>query len=203
MSGDSFVERIDLVLKENNIKRQTLADTVGFDSSTLAQWKNKGRLPDLQTAYGIASFLHVSVEWLLTGQLSQEWAQAMENGITPMHIVRRIEDQIESITQDFSKEFDVTFFSIIDDCVSYEEIKSWVNNRLEPSIFKLLLISKKLTLPIQYLLTGVDPRVPAVDQHVIRLAEKYPSQLRYYDCLPEEDKQTVNRVIEALFHITR
>ncbi len=203
MSGEEFVLRVDSILKEKNIKRQTLADSIGFDSSTLAQWKNKNRLPDIETTYRIAAYLHVSPEWLITGKLAQEWTQEKNIEVSPSRIVWRIQDQIKSRTAEFNHIFDENFYSIIAEYVTYDEIVSWGNNRLEPTLYQLQLIAEKLTMSLQYLITGKDSRAPFIEPHIISLTEKYELFLKYFDCLEDRDQSTIIKITQALFHLER
>ena len=63
-----FVDRIDSVLKEKNIKRAAMCEAVGIDSSIMSVWKKRGTIPAADVAIRIADFLSVSIIWLVTGK---------------------------------------------------------------------------------------------------------------------------------------
>lgn len=206
MTGTNFVERIDSILKEKNIKRQALADAIGIDSSNFAHWKRKNYLPDVVIAYKIACFLKVSVEWLLKGDLGSEWISDDNCKLNPQDIFFRIEDRIRWLTNSHSDEAyaDIeNLYSFISDIADTEILISWKNSRLSIDLALLYRISEKLDVQFQWLLTGTDPRTPAIEQHVVNLAEKYASHIKFYDSLLKEDKDILDRLTEVLFKVTR
>lgn len=206
MTGTSFVERIDQILKEKNIKRQALADAIGIDSSNFAHWKTKNYLPEVTIAYKIAQFLKVSIEWLLTGKVVAEWISSDVCRLNPIDIFYRLEDRIRWLTSNHSSESHIkpeTLYEYIADIVDKETLASWKEDRLSIDITLLYRISEKLDVQFQWLLTGVDPRTPNIEQYVVRLAEKHSAHLKYYDCLSDADRETIDRVTEALFHFTK
>lgn len=68
ITGEGIVNRIDLKLKERNLKRSFLAESVNFSLQGLTDWKRRGTIPAADVAYRISQALGVSLEWLLTGQ---------------------------------------------------------------------------------------------------------------------------------------
>ncbi len=81
-SGQDIVKRIDLKLKEKNLKRKAAADYAGISTQALTDWNKRGSIPAADTALKIADFLDISVEWLITGkdpeQLSAEERTVIE-----------------------------------------------------------------------------------------------------------------------------
>lgn len=63
-----FVERIDLLLKEKNLKRSALCEAVEIDSTSISVWKKRGTIPSGDVCVKIAKYLNVDVEYLITGQ---------------------------------------------------------------------------------------------------------------------------------------
>lgn len=63
-----FVERIDLLLKERNLKRSALCEAVEIDSTSISVWKKRGTIPSGDVCVKIAKYLNVDVEYLITGQ---------------------------------------------------------------------------------------------------------------------------------------
>ncbi len=62
-----FVERIDNLLKEKNLKRAALCDAVGIDVTSISAWKKRGTIPAGDVCVKIARYLDVDVEYLITG----------------------------------------------------------------------------------------------------------------------------------------
>ncbi|WP_443741415.1 helix-turn-helix domain-containing protein [Treponema berlinense] len=63
-----FVERIDLLLKEKNLKRSALCEAVEIDSTSISVWKKRGTIPSGDVCVKIAKYLNVDAEYLITGQ---------------------------------------------------------------------------------------------------------------------------------------
>ena len=69
MSNIEIVKRIDLILKEKNLKRQAVYDYAKIAYNTFPNWtKKEGTKIPAQVLYQIAKFLGVSMEYLLTGE---------------------------------------------------------------------------------------------------------------------------------------
>ncbi|MDD5789246.1 MAG: helix-turn-helix transcriptional regulator [Spirochaetia bacterium] len=62
-----FVERIDELLKEKNLKRAALCDDLGLTHSAITDWKKRGTIPAGDVCVKIARYLDVDVEYLITG----------------------------------------------------------------------------------------------------------------------------------------
>jgi transcriptional regulator with XRE-family HTH domain len=63
-----FIERMDNLLIEKNIKRETLAEYVGLSVGVFSMWKKRKTYPRADIAVQIAKYLGVSTEYLITGQ---------------------------------------------------------------------------------------------------------------------------------------
>lgn len=203
MNGPEFVERIDMLLKLRNLKRQTLADAFNFDLSTITQWKTKNRLPDVKLAFNIATYLNVSLSWLLSGNLSTQWIEENDCSLSPYKIMDRIDRTIMNKTGNNERVFDENFYKIILDLISLNEIISLKNNYLEPDLVKIYRISKRLDVQFQWVLNGNDPRLPKIDQHFISLTEKYLNHIIAFDCLPADEQQIIDKITQRLFILTR
>lgn len=68
MSGQLFVENLQLALKEKKLAQKDLAKTLQTGTSTISNWIKRGTIPAADTAVKIAQLLGVSVEWLVTGR---------------------------------------------------------------------------------------------------------------------------------------
>lgn len=67
-----FFERLSLLLKTKGISQKQLADSLGIRQATISDWKNKGNLPQGETAIKIADYFDISLDYLLTGNLKNE-----------------------------------------------------------------------------------------------------------------------------------
>ena len=68
-TGAEFVEILDNYLKEKKITRKQFCTLVDIPPSTVATWKSKNSLPPIDLLSKIASFMHVSLSWLVNNEL--------------------------------------------------------------------------------------------------------------------------------------
>lgn len=59
-----IIKRIKELLTPNELEK------LGFSISTVSSWKQHNTIPKTESLYKIAKYLHVSMEWLLTGEES-------------------------------------------------------------------------------------------------------------------------------------
>lgn len=59
--------RVDFLIKKNNLTRKGLCREIGIKDSTVRSWSN-GATPSVDNAYKIAKYFNVSLEWLVTGE---------------------------------------------------------------------------------------------------------------------------------------
>lgn len=59
-----FIERLEKILKEKNLKGAELSRILNLSNSTYTQWR-KGKIPNGETLKKIADILDVSTDWLL------------------------------------------------------------------------------------------------------------------------------------------
>ena len=64
----NFWERVEFELDKKGINKKTLATEAKFSMSNISKGKKDNNCPSAETALRIAEFLHVSVEYLVTGQ---------------------------------------------------------------------------------------------------------------------------------------
>ena len=80
MSNTEIVKRIDLILKEKNLKRQAIYDYAKIAYNTFPNWtKKEGTKIPAQVLYQIAKFLGVSMEYLLTGEEKDIYKEKYDN----------------------------------------------------------------------------------------------------------------------------
>ena len=66
-NGIELVNRIDEVLQDFSLSRNSFAEGLGISKGTMSTWKSRDILPNAKTALKIAHALDVSVEWLIWG----------------------------------------------------------------------------------------------------------------------------------------
>ena len=65
---NEFVDRIDNLLNQKNLKRNNLYEAIKeINAHSFYDWKRRGCVPSADIAYKIASYLGTSVEYLITG----------------------------------------------------------------------------------------------------------------------------------------
>jgi len=75
MDIEAFWKRVKLLLKEKNLTQAEAAKACGRPLETLRGWMSKGINPPLCDALKIAGFLGVSLEYLITGRVTDKTAK--------------------------------------------------------------------------------------------------------------------------------
>lgn len=70
MCTELFYERLERLIKDKGVQQKDLAENCGISSNGISTWKVTGTLPRADIAIKIAKYLDVSVEYLITGELS-------------------------------------------------------------------------------------------------------------------------------------
>lgn len=71
MNEESFIDRLERLLKERNLQKKDLAEDVGISRTGISTWRVSGALPRADIAIRIAHFLNVSVEYLVLGDIGE------------------------------------------------------------------------------------------------------------------------------------
>jgi transcriptional regulator with XRE-family HTH domain len=96
IKGCAIVDRIDALLCEKGKQRKQLALDLNFSVANISKWKNKGSLPEVDTAAAIADYLGVSIGWLLTGKDEQGLSRDERNVVA---MYRRLTDDNQRVIQ--------------------------------------------------------------------------------------------------------
>lgn len=78
-----FAKRLFDELDFQNKTQKQLADFLGTKSSTVHGWSIRDSIPAADTAYKVAQFLGVSLEYLLTGQKKEEAPESQSIALPP------------------------------------------------------------------------------------------------------------------------
>lgn len=206
MDGTKLVQKVDIILKQKNLKRQALAEYCGVTTQAFSDWYRRGNLPVVDVVLKMTKFLGVSIEWLLEDNYEMTWSDFIDSdgtkkvNISPCEIMYRIDYQIQTQKEDFSGNADESFYAGILDILSMDMIRSLKNNRYEPNIRQLFLLSQRLNLSLEYLITGHNTsKITQPDYFTYGLAQKYVSYLRNLNCLHDEEKAIVKQLIDSFF----
>ncbi len=63
----NFGKRVEQLLKERNVKPVDFYSSVNIIPQQFYDWKNKSAIPNARTAYKVAQFFGVTIEYLITG----------------------------------------------------------------------------------------------------------------------------------------
>ena len=80
----TFFERLQSLMNFQHLTQKQLADDLSIRQNTISDWKNKGNLPQGETAIKLAQYFNVTLDYLLTGeeknnQLSPEEIELLSN----------------------------------------------------------------------------------------------------------------------------
>jgi transcriptional regulator with XRE-family HTH domain len=64
----TFAERLERLIKEKKTSQKAVAEYAGLTGQSITEWKKEGTIPRADVALKMAEFLHVSVEYLVTGK---------------------------------------------------------------------------------------------------------------------------------------
>lgn len=78
-SAEEIGLRIQTKLKEMNLKQTDLKEITNLSKNAISNYVSGNRIPDTRSIYRIAKALSVSIEWLLTGEISTEMMIAKED----------------------------------------------------------------------------------------------------------------------------
>lgn len=95
---EGMLERIDILIKKNNITQKKLCDSIGISSPAISSLRKTKGVPNAITAWKIADFFNVSTDWLITGK-ERETKLDIENQL----VLDTLSDELETIKQKFQK----------------------------------------------------------------------------------------------------
>jgi len=92
MEIEAFWKRVKLLLKEKNITQVAAAKAVGRPLNTLRGWMSKGINPPLCDALKIARVLGVSLEYLISGHITDK---AAKNKSEVLVLLKKASEKLE------------------------------------------------------------------------------------------------------------
>lgn len=98
MDNLNFGLRVEELLRQRQIKPSDFYAGINLSPQMFYDWKNKRAIPNVKTAYKVAQFFGVTVEYLLTGETDNP-LQPKVNELSDKLI--KIREWINSNTQTF------------------------------------------------------------------------------------------------------
>jgi len=201
-NGVELVEILDDYLRSKKISRRQFCSLVDIPNSTIATWKSKNILPNVELIAKIAAFMNVSLDWLVYGELfdNANEQNTYENPCSRKSILYRIEIVLRQTTNDFDYDFQAQHEKYLKDIIDYETLINWSNYQTDIPETTLQNIASKLKVPLQWLLTKDEyHHEDDIKTYgwLFGLAKQYEGLLKGYDCLEEEDQKFIDNYITS------
>lgn len=94
----TFIDRVEEILERSGISKTELAEVLNIRRPTLSEWKKNGAFPSADIALKIAKYLNVSVEWLITGEETNNNAISLEKE-TIKEILQKTQELLDFIKE--------------------------------------------------------------------------------------------------------
>ncbi len=199
-SGIEFINRIDLILNEQGRTRKSLAEGLDILPATMASWKTKDIFPPVDTLSKIADELEVSLDWLIAGYPG--WGVEKEN--FDEYSREAIRERIYKILtgKDGLTEEEMRTAHVITFPVTYQALRNWAKGRISLDLYFFHQIAYKLNTNIQYLLTGLDDKLPKdFDPGLFKDARENAETLINLNTLSEDKKKIVSDIVSKLVEL--
>ena len=198
-----IIKILENYLKEKKISLRQFSALVDISHSTIITWKKKNTLPSIEFISKIASFMNVSLDWLLNGEIAEGTDNSYENPYSRRSILYRIEIVLRQKNLDYDYNIESLHNKYLKDIVDYEVLMNWVEGRANIAEDVLPKIAAQLDVTLQWLLTKDEYHQEDFDAHIYGLATKYPGLLKGYNCLNEEDQKFSDHYITSRLEINQ
>lgn len=199
MDGRTLVQKIDTVLKEKGCKRQALAEYCGISTQVFSDWIRRGNLPVVNVALKMADFLGVSLNWLFEDDYDKQWkdyenlSDSTAPNISPRELMYRVDIIIRQQQSNFAHIEDEGFYTGILDIFSFDQLNAMKDNRYQPSMVQLYEVSKRLNLPLDWLITGSrNDKISEPNLQINSIAIRYPDFLKTYHSLSDAYRKIID-----------
>lgn len=198
-----IIKILENYLKEKKISLRQFSALVDISHSTIITWKKKNTLPSIEFISKIASFMNVSLDWLVNGEIAKGTDNSYENPYSRRSILYRIEIVLRQKNLDYDYNIESLHNKYLKDIVDYEVLMNWVEGRANIAEDVLPKIAAQLDVTLQWLLTKDEYHQEDFDAHIYGLATKYPGLLKGYNCLNEEDQKFIDHYITSRLEINQ
>lgn len=196
-----IVEIIENYLKEKKLSLRKFSALVGIPHTTIFSWKKKNTLPSIEFISKIASFMNVSLEFLVNGALAVGENNTLENVYSRRSILYRIKIVLRQKNNEYDTES--LYNKYLKDIVDYEVLINWVEGRANIAEDVLPKIAAQLDVSLQWLLTKDEYHQEDFDAHIYGLATKYPGLLKGYDYLNKEEQKFIDHYLTSCLEINQ
>lgn len=196
-----IVEIIENYLKEKKLSLRKFSALVGIPYTTILSWKKKNTLPSIEFISKIASFMNVSLEFLVNGALAVGENNTLENVYSRRSILYRIKIVLRQKNNEYDTES--LYNKYLKDIVDYEVLINWVEGRANIAEDVLPKIAAQLDVSLQWLLTKDEYHQEDFDAHIYGLATKYPGLLKGYDYLNKEEQKFIDHYLTSYLEINQ
>lgn len=216
----NITKRIELLLKEWNIKQKDLCEQIQISSPAISSLKRTDGVPSADTALKIANYFKVDPTWLVFGEI--DFPKSYDS--RPSEIYNRIskllrkELGLDDSYDAFQNETTlVNFHGPILDYVSIADIMNWHADRSFPKTEELMQIAKHFNKTFDYIFKGyhsskTSAKDDSNDNTFVVPKDEYNDYCRFknykyfvysYDALYEPDKEYVRNLTNRLFRLRR
>ena len=200
ISGISLVNRIDEVISELGITRKDFAEKINVIPTTMATWKTRDIFPPVDTISKIADELEVSLDWLIAGYsgwgVEQEYFGEDSREAVRTRIYKLLTGK-DGLTEDEMQTAHIITFP-----VTYQALKNWAKGRISLDLYFFHQMAYKLNTNIQYLLTGLDDKLPKdFDPELFKNARENAKILNNLNTLSEDKKNIVSDIVFKLVEL--
>lgn len=196
-----IVEIIENYLKEKKLSLRKFSALVDIPHSTILTWKKKNTLPSIEFISKIASFMNISLEFLVNGALAVGENNTLENVYSRRSILYRIKIVLRQKNNEYDTES--LYNKYLKDIVDYEVLINWVEGRANIAEDVLPKIAAQLDVSLQWLLTKDEYHQEDFDAHIYGLATKYPGLLKGYDYLNKEEQKFIDHYLTSCLEINQ
>lgn len=111
----NFWEIVDSELEYKNLDRKELASKAGFNVSNISKGIKENNIPAADTAVKIATFLGVSVEYLVTGKPIKTTDSELTTEINLFHKYRIFFQKLEKLSQNQKEGIELLINKLIEE----------------------------------------------------------------------------------------
>ena len=204
VSGIEFVSRIDELLSEQKITRKEFGEKLELAQSTMATCKSKDILPPVDTLSKIADELEVSLDWLIAGYpgwgvdketFGENSREAVRERIYKA-LIKKDELPSEEELAKIHAENKTSF------PISYQALRNWSKGRISLDMYFFQQMAYNLNTNIQYLLTGLDDKLPQdFDPVLFKAARENANSVHCLYNLSEDKKKIVSDMLNKLMDL--
>lgn len=198
-----IIEILENYRKEKKLSFRQFSALVDIPHSTIHTWKKKNTLPSIEFISKIASFMNVSLDWLVNGALTVGENNTLENVYSRRSILYRIKIVLRQKNMDYDYNMESLYNKYLKNIVNYEVLINWVEGRANIAEDVLPKIAAQLDVSLQWLLTKDEYHQEDFDAHIYGLATKYPGLLKDYDDLNEEEQKFIDHYITSRLEINQ